>query len=292
MKLFLLSKENLDLAKQEVLSLTNQDPRNEQHDNLLVAATNKNLSKRLAYTKAIYKFLFAVKPPELEETIERFPWNTIYKDDFCVRGFNLSIEDEKLANQIWPHLEHPKTNLTNPKTTIHFFKTKKRIVAGLLQNQLKDDFESRKAHNRPVNHPTSLHPKLARCMINLTGIEKGTIVDPFCGSGGILLEASLLNLEPIGYDTEKTMIQAAKTNLAHFKTEAQLINKDALTITTKFPYIATDLPYAVNSRSQDLKALYTAFIKRLDRILTKRAVIGFPHFFGYNSLLEKTDLKI
>ena len=71
----------------------------------------------------------------------------------------------------------------------------------------------RKAHLRPELQPTSLHPRLARALINLTGIRKGILLEPFCGAGGILLEAGLMGIKTVGYDIDKIVLKKCKINL-------------------------------------------------------------------------------
>jgi len=68
----------------------------------------------------------------------------------------------------------------------------KKNIRKIDGKELKSGFGKRKPHMRPGFHPSSLNPKLARAFVNLTGIRKGTIVDMFCGTGGILIEAGLI----------------------------------------------------------------------------------------------------
>jgi len=54
-KIFKLSKENLDLAKCEILTVTK--PKSfELYDDLLLVETDLDLSKRLGYSHSIYRF--------------------------------------------------------------------------------------------------------------------------------------------------------------------------------------------------------------------------------------------
>ncbi|KKP28286.1 MAG: hypothetical protein UR15_C0028G0010 [Parcubacteria group bacterium GW2011_GWA2_31_28] len=128
--------------------------------------------------------------------------------------------------------------MESPKTLIELFFIKNRVYCGLLLKKIRKDFHLRKAHLRPELHPTSLHPRLARCLANLTGAKKGSVIaDPFCGAGGILIEAALAGLKPVGYDLYDMMIRRAKTNLDYYKIKNyKLVNKDALKIKRKYDY--------------------------------------------------------
>ncbi len=58
-----------------------------------------------------------------------------------------------------------------------------------------------------------LPPKLARTMVNLSGISSGTILDPFCGTGTVSMEASLLGFDGIASDADPEAIEATKQNI-------------------------------------------------------------------------------
>ena len=60
-----------------------------------------------------------------------------------------------------------------------------------------------------------LPPKLAQIIINLaTGpADKGTILDPFCGTGVVLQEAALMGFTPVGSDIDPRMVEYSLTNL-------------------------------------------------------------------------------
>ena len=120
---------------------------------------------------------------------------------------------------------------------------------------------SRSPKMRPFFHPSSMPPKLARCMVNLSRAKAGAaFLDPFCGAGGILLEAASIGCEPIGSDIDPRMVRGAMANLRHFGLPyAGLLRSDArLLPTRKIRAIATDPPYG--RRASSLR-------RRLDEIL-------------------------
>ena len=185
-------------------------------------------------------------------------------------------------------------DLEKPKTAIELLVLEKEIVAGLLIYTNKEKFGNRKAHKRPAHHPTSMHPKLARCLVNLTGAKEGEeIVDPFCGSGGVLIEAGLMGLKPTGYDIEKKLVEKARTNLMHYKIkDFRLEKKNALKLDRKIRYIVTDLPYGRNTNVKNLERLYDGFLRKARIILERRAVIAFPDNVRYRKLILRNKLKI
>ncbi|MEW6237094.1 MAG: hypothetical protein AB1656_17055 [Candidatus Omnitrophota bacterium] len=58
-----------------------------------------------------------------------------------------------------------------------------------------------------------LPPKLARMLINLARTkETVTLLDPFCGNGGILTEAALMGLQPTGLDIQEKNVLSCEEN--------------------------------------------------------------------------------
>jgi tRNA G10 N-methylase Trm11 len=68
---------------------------------------------------------------------------------------------------------------------------------------------------KPSPHPDiSLSPRLARTLVNLAGLKSGqTLLDPFCGSGTILVEACARSLRCLGVDSRSSRVQEARENI-------------------------------------------------------------------------------
>ena len=352
--IFSLSGDYIKLGVEEVLSLFNVGEYN-LLDNLLIVDLKDNekeikkLGKRLALTKSIYKLLFECDADKLIEIMKKYDWNSIYKDSFCLRINYLknpikrkSINEEislnsqtnkksiknavhkdsekNLAGYIWRSVNKPKVDLESPKTKIELFIVNDKVYCGLLVKDVNENFESRKAHLRPFPHPSSLHPKLARALVNMTGIkENETLLDSFCGTGGFLIESGLMNIKIVGCDISKSMVKGCKENLRYFRIKRyKIINNNALNIKNKFDYAVTDLPYGLNSnvylrynknalkdksnkinlkinkknQIKNIEKFYLKFLKKLKKILKKKAVIIFPSYVNYKKLLKSAKFKI
>jgi tRNA G10 N-methylase Trm11 len=60
----------------------------------------------------------------------------------------------------------------------------------------------------------SLSPRLARTLVNLAGLKPGqTLLDPFCGSGTILVEAYGKSLRCLGVDSRASRVQETRENI-------------------------------------------------------------------------------
>lgn len=290
MHLYKLNKQNIELSKAEVLALAKKQQHELVQGYLLL---DKLVDfKRLAYTKKVYEILFETNKDSLFKDLRSYDFNTIYKESFRLRLINNpGFKESELADIMWQGLNNPKTDLKNAGTKIDIiFLSEKRVFCCQLLGEKNEKFEDRKAHLRPYNHPTSLHPRLARCMVNLAASKE--ILDPFCGSGGILIEAGLIGLNITGYDLYQEMIERAKKNLEHYNIEDyKLESKNSLNINQEFESIVTDLPYGKNSKAGNLEETYKGFLNKAKRFVDK-IVVGFPDFTDNKKIIRDSQWNI
>jgi tRNA (guanine10-N2)-dimethyltransferase len=109
---------------------------------------------------------------------------------------------------------------------------------------------ARRMPRLPFQRPVSLPPPLARSLVNLAAVRAGErVVDPFVGTGALLVESALLGARVTGIDRDPTMIQGAVRNLAHCGCDAEaLLVDDAAGAAARFPVgtfdaLVTDPPY-------------------------------------------------
>ena len=283
MYLFELSGEHPDLACEEVESLfgSNTDKINDKY--IILQTIKESLLSKLAFTKYCNKILFSCKKDQLIQQISYFDWNQVYKKDFAVRVFGkLDKKDSELADLIWKMLKNPKTNLGNPATCIKFHIINDTIYCVLEVWKNAEKFSERKPHMRPESQPISLDPKLARCMVNLANSDK--IIDPFCGTGGILIEAGLIGLDYEGFDIESKMVNSSNKNLKFFGLKENAKQGDALKIDYDTP-VVTDFPYGRNTKSKDLPNLLKQFLVTCN----SRIIIGIDSNIEYKNALKEAN---
>lgn len=70
----------------------------------------------------------------------------------------------------------------------------------------------------------TLPPKLARIMINLTGLKQGIVWDPFCGSGTILMESAVLDLDILGSDIDPMALEYSEKNIEWLSEKGMMAN--------------------------------------------------------------------
>lgn len=273
----------------------------------------KYLYSRLAYTNEIYELI--LQADSFEQILEKLPSldKDILGDSFAVRAVILSSQEQEgsdakalagtIGHVIKKHTALP-VKLKDPYTLFFYVQTDTGafVTRHLWQND-KAFFE-RRAHLRPVLHPTSLHPRLARACVNALGPNITTVLDPFCGTAGILIEAGLMNLRCVGYDLSDQMLAAATKNLEHYaisshitleKKDAQLLFDDPLVTmaatSDEQVGIVTDLPYGKGTKlfDKNRQELFSSF---LDLLLAKKipAAIMLPH--DHNISLQKYEQYI
>lgn len=100
------------------------------------------------------------------------------------------------------------------------------IYAKTLGIQDLESFVSRDIQRPESNHEMGTLPtKLARMMVNLTGLKGGTIWDPFCGSGTILMEAAVLDFNFLASDIDSRAVIDTDNNIRWLLADGQITNK-------------------------------------------------------------------
>ena len=220
-----------------------------------------------------------------------------------------TINSRKIINELGEvYTKNKKVDLTNPDNEIRVLITNKKIYVGLKKAEIdRVQFEKRKVQNRPFFSPISLHPKIARALVNISEIRKNeTLLDPFCGTGGILIEAGLIGAKLIGSDVVKKMIDGCKKNLDFYGLKNyELFCSDVGDIRKQINYVdavVTDLPYgkSTTTKGEEIKKLYERAFENISKILKekRKAVIGLSNkegiFLGekYLSLIEKYEFRV
>ena len=79
------------------------------------------------------------------------------------------------------------------------------------------DFGERAPTEKPFFQPGSMGPVFARAIANVADARPGvTVLDPMCGTGGILVEAGLLGADVVASDAQSKMVRGARENLEYF----------------------------------------------------------------------------
>ncbi len=155
-----------------------------------------------------------------------------------------------------------KVNLVSPEVDFRVLVGEEFLLGRVIHRVDRHAFEARTVTHRTFRLPISLHPKLARALVNLSRVPTGgRLADPFCGTGGIVLEAARIGLRPVGSDVRRTMVVGSRKSLRTLDVESEYVVADA----GQGPWrsgvldgIATDPPYgrASSSRGEPVLELY------------------------------------
>lgn len=263
----------------------------EQLDQILLAETRASpevLASRLAMCKEICHHICTSGANE-EEILEAVGSSDIvdlipHGKSFAVRVKRVKRSapaidaiglSKKLAGIIADEIDF-KVDLVRPQIEFLGVLTGEKCVFGITAATVdRGQFTKRRPTSRPAFHPSTLKPALARCMVNLARTSRGgTFLDPFCGVGGILLEAGLIGAKLVGVDIERDMVDGAKTNLeAEGMKDFQLMVGDARKLPAlEVDAIATDPPYGRQSTTggTELHELYSEALPSIAGVLKRR----------------------
>ena len=161
------------------------------------------------------------------------------------------VLEKKIGEFILLMAKGTKVNLQSPDKTFTGILTEGKLVFGLkLAEIVPKAFMERRPKKRPFFHPSAMPPKLARCMVNLARPKVGELVlDPFCGTGSILIEASLIGCRVLGMDAQRRMVKGSRKNLSHFgiKPEGLIIADARKTPVNAADTVVMDPPYGISA---------------------------------------------
>lgn len=247
----------------------------------------QRLSQRLALTFVIDTFLFSCAGTidDIVSTAEQHPLPEEGSIAIRCNNRSSSISSQQLIDRLGDiYTKNRLVNLTCPAIELRVVLTEDDAFVGIKKASLDlSQFQMRRGHLRPFLSPVTLHPKIARALVNLSAVkEKETILDPFCGTGGILLEAGFLGVQLIGSDIEKKMIEGCQKNLDYYQIkDYKLFCADIGEISTyvsTVDAVVTDFPYAraTTTKGEQLPKLYNRAFETIAKVLKKnrRAVVG------------------
>lgn len=273
----LISGENIQLGQNEIdslLQLSNQDYTITWQDRLALFETEQNpisfIVKRAALLReAGFVFSGFESYEDLKSDIDMailkrciMPTQT-----FSVRTLNLSQrkisqDEEKIPIFLGARIKEAtgaRVDLQNPDVRILVIIS----VDGLLlcksqKSVLGKKLRSRKPGKKPWFHPSIMNSILARVMCNLAGVMPGnTVLDPFCGGGGILSEIVSLNARAIGVDLIWRFLKGAEMNVTAINAgQYSLIQGDVRLLPIEYcDIIVTDPPYGRASSTRGVQSI-------------------------------------
>lgn len=149
----------------------------------------------------------AVKKKLLDSGARKVDYITYHKPDKRVSG--------RLNVALWPKIIASNNLLTPPNAEILAIFTETRVYFAKTLLVYDSVLQQYRDESRPfVSAEISTSPKICRTLLNLSGARPGEkVLDPFCGTGTLLMEGALLGMKVIGVDIDGNQVQGAKSNL-------------------------------------------------------------------------------
>jgi tRNA (guanine10-N2)-dimethyltransferase len=171
-------------------------------------------------------------------------------------------------------------DLEDPDHELRALFTEGVCALGWVEVETGGGFEARRPTDRPFFQPGSMDPALARALVNVAGARSGaTVVDPMCGTGGLLLEAGLVGARVLGVDAQWKMVRGATENLsAYLDGGFAVVRGDA----TRLPAcdgaadaVVFDAPYGKQSKVVgDLAALVSGALCEARRVAPRGVLVA------------------
>ena len=278
--LYELSGDNQALAEAEIACVGTVT---ERANGLAVAeTTNPDETTRLAETHVVSELLGVCNgtADALRELMTSL--NITAEKPYCCRARKIhpavvdisQLELEKMMGS----LIKGKVSLKNPEIEYRAVFSDGQCWFGRVIHKIdRGSYSERDPKQRAYFHPGVIMPLLARAIVNLTRVKPGELLlDPFCGTGGVVLECRMLGVNAVGSDYDEEMLAGCRLN----NPGNICIRADA----TSMPYmdetfhaVAADLPYGQSTSigADSLEALYRGSLAEIRRVLRKdgRAVI-------------------
>jgi tRNA (guanine10-N2)-dimethyltransferase len=274
----IISGEDIDLAKAEIdslMGLSGADARVSWYGQLAKIESTQNPIHFLLERAAMVKEAGVIvgEGPSLDASME---W--LSDDDLitCVKSTEtFSVRTKSLATRRQVELRERLSvllgarirNLTKARVSLDepdiklliLLTTERTLVCISKESGLRQELRLREPGRKPFFHPSMMNSQLARVICNLAGVRPGaTVLDPFCGGGGILCEAAIIGARVLGWDLNWRLIMGARKNLAgSLDIETSVIQADSRfppLLSNQFDCITTDPPYGRTSSTRGAAA--------------------------------------
>jgi len=174
------------------------------------------------------------------------------------------------------------------------------VVGEVIARKPSREYYCRRPSTRPFFRSTALPVKLARAMINLARAKRDSILlDPFCGTGSVLVEAASMGIRVVGIDIDYEMASGSRLNLRHYGLDSLVVLGDSLhPMVSSVDSIVTDPPYgrAASTFDKSVVDIYRVFIDEYTGILRPGGYMVFltPHYLVdyVDKLLSRNDLIV
>jgi len=210
------------------------------------------------------------------------------------------VLERKIGEALLRETRDTVVNLRKPDRLFLGVLSEGRFVFGIMTHaRQRGSIAARRPRRRPIFHPATMPPKLARCMVNLARPKRSQLLlDPFCGIGGILIEAGLVGCRVIGCDIKLEMVKGCLRNLEFFRiSSVGVARADARNLPFgRVNCIVTDPPYGKSASTLGLTTvdLLKSFLHTAGNHLLKNGFLSLasPKTVGVSEFGRDAGLEL
>ncbi len=208
--------------------------------------------------------------------------------------------EQKIGAVILDKVKGTKVKLTKPDLTFFGVLTEDKFIFGLKLDEIQPKpFVNRRPRKRPFFHPSAMPAKLARCMVNLAQPRMDDVLlDPFCGTASLLIEAGFIGCRVVGFDVQRRMVRGSLHNLNFYSVNLEgVLRADA-----RYPpirevdCIVTDPPYgrSATTLGREVGEIVRDFLSTAKGLLSKgkRVCIASPKGVGTSKSYKESGFKL
>jgi tRNA (guanine10-N2)-dimethyltransferase len=195
------------------------------------------------------------------------------------RGLGIDVDEHGLEGALGADFGRTgRVDLEAPSIDFRLLVGEEFVLGRVMHRVDRARLEATKVARRSFSLPISLHPKYARALVNLSRVPMaGKVLDPFCGTGGILWEAAAIGLRPFGFDRDRNMVMGCRSVHHDAEVEDRLVIADVGHLPVQpgsVHGIATDPPYgrASSTMGESLERLYSRAFDSFATVLPRRAI--------------------
>jgi len=252
------------------------------------------VARRIAFARRVG--LLVEEPSDASEIVRG---RNVRVRSFSIGGSKPKVEPHTLLEGL-----DVDVDLENPEFEFSVVEGERRYIALTLPSVMRQDWYLRRPRRRAFFHPSAIFPKLSRALVNLTQCLEGEVLlDPFAGTGSILIEAAEAGLQPVAMDLADEMARGSVSNMRKLgHSWLGVIRGDAFTPpVSRADGVATDVPYgrASSTRGREPDSVIGQLLGSLPQVTKKgsRVVIMHPrqlvvHDSDYLSVEEEHYLHV
>ncbi|TXT57718.1 MAG: hypothetical protein BAJATHORv1_10422 [Candidatus Thorarchaeota archaeon] len=226
---------------------------------------------------------------------------------------------------LWPHTIARHGLLVPPNAEILATFTDSKLYLSKTIVVYDSQLQKYRDESRPyISAEISTSPKICRTLLNFAGARPGeTVLDPFCGTGTLLMEAIMLGIRAIGIDVDPDVLQGAHQNIMWLSRDlgehvdfelirgdsrevAEILSEsvDAIAFEPHLGPVLEEKPDTKTAEGiiEDLTELYNTVLRGLSKVLKPGGRIGMTlpvliskqetHAIDLSRILMGTDFEV